>query len=351
MIVVIPSAREINLNYLSPLIDGGARFIIVDDSEGSIRINHPGFRVFNWADRKRIAGKYSEALPVKNGACRDLGFLIAWKESDENEIIIALDDDCEVYEANFMTEVVGHLEKRSRKVPLISGKHFNILDIYADIDKNLYPRGFPYSARLDYQYCTTYSELEAESSFNLGMWRGVFDVNAIDKLYGSSCSHDHAVLEHDSVLIPEGVLVSACSMNMQFRRELIPAVYQLPMHIEIMPGWNIDRYGDIWGGFILKTLMDIRRDAFTAGAPVIHHKKEGNYLRNIWQEHLCHLVNDEFICVLNDAKSQICRSDYSDMMSQLSEIMKSSSSKNSPILSKYLKHLTHSMDAWCQLLK
>ena len=32
MIVVIPSSREITLNNLSPLIDIGSRFIIVDDS-------------------------------------------------------------------------------------------------------------------------------------------------------------------------------------------------------------------------------------------------------------------------------------------------------------------------------
>ena len=48
MIGVIPSCRHIDLNNLSPLIDAGARFIVVDDTPGSIRIDHPSFTVLNW---------------------------------------------------------------------------------------------------------------------------------------------------------------------------------------------------------------------------------------------------------------------------------------------------------------
>lgn len=53
-----------------------------------------------------------------------------------------------------------------------------------------------------------------------------------------------------------------------------------------MPGWVVDRYGDIWGGFILKTLMDLRGEALAVGEPMIDHLKEGDFLRNIWQEHV-----------------------------------------------------------------
>ncbi len=101
-----------------------------------------------------------------------------------------------------------------------------------------------------------------------------------------------------SVVIEKGKLISVCSMNMQFRRELIPVVYQLPMHVEVMPNWVVDRYGDIWGGFILKTLMDLNGENMAVGEPMINHLKEGNYTRNIWQEHVCHLINDEFLQLL-----------------------------------------------------
>ena len=85
MIVVIPSNRSVDLSYLGPLIDSGARFVIIDDSEGTIAIDHPQFRVLNWNDRRRILGDLDRHLPRRNGVCRTIGFIIAWRESDPGE--------------------------------------------------------------------------------------------------------------------------------------------------------------------------------------------------------------------------------------------------------------------------
>src|ERR1700736_6271221 len=99
MIVVVPSARSIRLDYLTPLIEAGARFIVVDDSEGTIRINHPQFKEYNWSDRRRMLGSLDAAMPRRNGACRDFGFYVAWRESADDDIILAIDDDCMVEDA------------------------------------------------------------------------------------------------------------------------------------------------------------------------------------------------------------------------------------------------------------
>ena len=58
------------------------------------------------------------------------------------------------------------------------------------------------------------------------------------------------------------------------------------MNVPALPGWVVDRYGDIWGGFILKILMDRRGDALAVGGPMIRHLKDGDDQRNIWQEHV-----------------------------------------------------------------
>ena len=71
MIVIIPSNRAINLNYLTPLIDRGVRFIVVDDSEGSITVDHPQFEVYNWGDRKKMLGALDIGYPKRNGSSRD----------------------------------------------------------------------------------------------------------------------------------------------------------------------------------------------------------------------------------------------------------------------------------------
>ncbi|MCB9222892.1 MAG: hypothetical protein R2780_13495 [Crocinitomicaceae bacterium] len=351
MIVIIPTAREINLNYLSPLIDHGARFIIVDDSPGNISVNHPSFEVYNWNHQEKMLGQHQKAIPRKNGACRDFGFYIAWKESDKEEIIIALDDDCDVVNQDFASLVEASLEMAERPVATGTGLHLNALDLYEDIPKNVFPRGFPYSSRIDYKEAIFIDKIASKPSFNLGLWTSVFDINAIDKIKGPEWNHPNATLKHPGVVVPKDTFISVCSMNMHFRSELIPAVYQLPMHVEVFPGWPIDRYGDIWGGFILKLLMDIKGDTMTMGSPIIDHLKEGNYERNIWQEHTCHLVNDEFIDLLLLAKDNIQPSNYVDMMANLNEIFKANTDHSSKILARYLTHLTDCIDHWCIALK
>jgi hypothetical protein len=316
-----------------------------------VEVDHPQFQVYTWGDRRRMLGALDVAFPKRNGACRDFGFYIAWKESDDDEIIVALDDDCIVYHDDFAERAAQALSDRPRPVAITDGVHLNVLDLYADVPDNLFPRGFPYSARPGYQRCT-FPEAEAcPVTFSLGLWKGVFDINAIDKLQGPPWCHAEAELRYESVVIPENRLISVCSMNMLCRREVLPAVYQLPMHVEVLPGWVIDRYGDIWGGFILKTLMDLRGAAMAAGGPLIHHVKEGNYQRNIWQEHVCHLVNDEFLEILARAKDRIAPAGYVEMMGALNEEFHRATARCSPLLKPYFEHLTTALGAWVSALQ
>jgi hypothetical protein len=172
----------------------------------------------------------------------------------------------------------------------------------------------------------------------------------MDKINGPAFAFPDAELHYESVLVPAGSLVSVCSMNMHFRRSVIPAVYQLPMHVEVMPHWVIDRYGDIWGGFILKVLMDKRGERMAVGGPMIRHVKDGNVQRNTWQEHLCHLVNDEFIDVLLESAACFGPATYREMMAALTEEFARRAADASPILKPYLVHLTAALRAWVAVL-
>ena len=350
MIVVIPSNRTINLHYLDPLIEHGARFIIVDDSEGTIQIDHPQFEVYNWGDRKRMLGPLDVGFPKRNGASRDFGFYVAWRNSDPGEIVVALDDDCEVYDEGFYDQVHQVLSSDARPVVTCDGRHLNILDLYNGTPDGLFPRGFPYSARAHYGGVQVKTSGSRDVSFCLGLWRGVFDVNAIDKICGPEYRHPSASLSLPSVIVERDKLVSVCSMNMQFRRELIPAAYQFPMHVEVMPGWVVDRYGDIWGGLVLKTLMDLKGDAMAVGEPMINHLRAGEYTRNIWQEHVCHLVNDEFVALLLKVKSTISVGSYLEMIGEVNEGFKKYADRASPLLKPYLKHACTALDAWTKSL-
>jgi reversibly glycosylated polypeptide len=116
MLIVIPTARSISLENLRPLIEDGARFIVVDDSEGTVVVNHPQFQTYNWTDQKRMLGSDVIAIPRRNGACRDFGFYVAWRESGPDEIVIALDDDVLV-EHDFGRSVEAVLSSAPRPIP------------------------------------------------------------------------------------------------------------------------------------------------------------------------------------------------------------------------------------------
>ena len=351
MIVVIPSNRRIELSYLTPLIDSGVRFIVVDDSEGTISIDHPSFQVYNWGHRRKMLGPLDEHFPRRNGACRSFGFYRAWHDADPGEAIVALDDDCRVYHQDFAAQIERSLSAEARPVASAQGEHLNILDLYRDNDPGLFPRGFPYSVRVSYEGASIGAEQSQQVIFSLGLWKGIYDVNAVDKVDGRQYKFPDAELRHRSVLIAPGRLVSVCSMNMQFRREVMPATYQLPMHVKVLPSGVIDRYGDIWGGFILKTLTDIAGDGLAVGEPMIEHLKEGDYVRNIWQENLCHQVNDEFLELLAEARETVKPASYLDMMAAVGEVFRERGETASPILKAYIGHLAPAFDAWVTSLR
>jgi len=240
--------------------------------------------------------------------------------------------------------------ERARHVE-VSGRHLNILELYEEWDDSqVFPRGFSYSQRVGHRKSRVDGAASGPVAFNLGLWAGVFDVNAVDKIKGPRYCHESVSLIHEQVVVPRGVLVSACSMNMHFRRNVIPAAFQLPMHAEVMPGWVVDRYGDIWGGFILKSLMDLRGDRMAVGAPLIRHAKEGSYVTNIWQEHLGHLLNDEFILMVDAICADTPPGTYLEMMQAFTDRLPRHAENATPLLGAYLAHLEPSLRAWIAAL-
>ncbi len=350
MIIVIPSIRNVNLDYLHPLLNKGNRIIVVDDTdEERIEVNAKEVTVIHYSDKKRILGKLEACIPKKNGVCRDMGLLAAYHLAKDDETIVCLDDDCEVF-ADYQASAVNSLGERYLPLVKTSHRFYNPLDLY-EYNYVIFPRGYPYEERgrkKDYDYS---KKVKKNVVFNLGLWQGVFDVNAVDKLYLEKFSFDDVKLKHKQVIVQRGPLVSLCSMNMIMKRELIPAIYQIPMNEPIIPNWQIDRYGDIWGGYICKKLIDIKGDALSVGEPFIYHHKDSNLHKNIMQEHYSHIVNLQFCDLLDKACKKVKKADYLTMYDQLTKSLDSLRGEYPFALEAYLIPTIQKMKLWVKALK
>jgi hypothetical protein len=59
-------------------------------------------------------------------------------------------------------------------------------------------------------------------------------------------------------------------MNLAFRREVVPAFYQLPMDDN---EWDVGRFDDIWSGVFLKRAADVLGHDVLTGYPLCEHNK------------------------------------------------------------------------------
>ncbi|MAE72021.1 MAG: hypothetical protein CME06_16330 [Gemmatimonadetes bacterium] len=90
-------------------------------------------------------------------------------------------------------------------------------------------------------------------------------------------------------------------MNFGFTREIAPIVTQVPQNIEIMDRYSLWRFDDIWGGYILQSLIALKGDAITIGDPVVVHTKAGDLRREVSGEHYGHLVSPYFYDLVDRA--------------------------------------------------
>ena len=94
-------------------------------------------------------------------------------------------------------------------------------------------------------------------------------------------------------------------MNTAFVRELTPAYYFLPdLWVN---GWRLSRHDDIWGGYIVKRLMDRRGDLLTYGGPVVEHTKQTALNRVVVLEQWMHLMSMPFYELVDAAAAEVTR--------------------------------------------
>jgi hypothetical protein len=202
-------------------------------------------RHFSWKDIDIELGKMADIIPRKSASVRNFGFYKAYQEG--MDYILTLDDD--------VVPGDGDLIEEFEKV-FISGAplspYLNLFELLSEFqDSHLFPRGFPISDRKS-----------REVLVQTGVWNGSLDLDGMTQLLCSDPESRWKFMK-SVISVPIGAAVTLSSMNLAFKRQAVPMMYQLDM------GGNgcYNRWGDIWAGLVAKRICD------NLGYPVVVNTK------------------------------------------------------------------------------
>jgi len=225
-----------------------------------------------WYERAGIA-EYADVVPAASHAETSFGLLYLWAHP-QFEYGVFLDDDTRPHgEFDFFGTHLEHLGARKTVEHVSSDERWvNVLYQNAE-DHGLYPRGYPYSA-MD-ETVRTERRLTDEIVASQGLWTDVPDLDAVrilmdGDLRGQATTRTTAEDFTGNFAVAAGNYLTVCSMNLAFRREVVPAFYQFPMDDN---EWEIGRFDDIWSGLTLKKAADMLGKTVLTGYPLCVHEK------------------------------------------------------------------------------
>ncbi len=233
-----------------------------------------------WMDENGVS-EFTHLIPKRSHAETSFGLL--WMRSNmEFRYGIFIDDDTKPHHSfDYFGSHVQSLEFRGNIDELSSDRRWvNVLHRNFN-DHRLYPRGYPYS-------CTgerlTKERVKANNvMLSQGLWTNVPDLDAVRILIeGETDGQSKTRLDEKDYegqfSIARGNYTTMCSMNLSFRRDIIPCFYQLPMDDN---KWKVGRFDDIWSGVLAKKVCDFLGHSILNGPPLCIHNKEK---RNIFKD-------------------------------------------------------------------
>ena len=234
-------------------------------------------QVLNQQDRDKMLAemglsRYAELIPKRSRAEESFALLYIW--ANDYKYGFTIDDDTlPVKDFDFFGDHIKNLNYKGKITEYSSDKGFvNVL--HHSFEKHhLYPRGYP--------YCVTNEKISSKRveiekvGFSQGLWTNIPDLDAIRILQdGDLNGQARTRLSIDdygeNFTVAIGDYVTVCSMNLAFRRDVIPAFYQYKMGDN---PWKVDRFDDIWSGIVAKKFIDIFGYRIVNGKPLCQHNK------------------------------------------------------------------------------
>ncbi len=218
---------------------------------------------------------YAHVVPAASHAETSFGLLYMW-EHPRFEYGVFIDDDTLPHGTeNFFGRHMTNLAYEGPIESVSSDEQWVNVLYQRAAEHGLYPRGYPYSAMDETVETTTTTVERGDVVASQGLWTNGPDLDAVrilmdGDLAGQAQTRTTAEdIERDFVAAP-GNYLTVCSMNLAFRREVIPAFYQLPMDDN---EWAVGRFDDIWSGVFLKRACDLLGTQIYNGGPLCEHNK------------------------------------------------------------------------------
>ena len=242
------------------------------DEEGVDGAVFDGTAREQWYDEQGISD-YSHLVPEASHAQTSFGLLYLWAH-DRFEYGVFIDDDTLPHDD---TDFFGtHLRNLAFEgdIETVSSDEDWVNVLYHNEDEHgLYPRGYPYAA-MDEAIETETARVD-DVVASQGLWTNVPDLDAVrilmdGDLHGQAQTRTSAADFGEDFVAADGNYLTVCSMNLAFRREVVPAFYQLPMDDN---DWDVGRFDDIWSGLFLKRACDVLGKTIYNGGPLCEHNK------------------------------------------------------------------------------
>ncbi len=162
----------------------------------------------------------------------------------------------------------------------------------------VFPRGYPYARRAETPL-VSYSDETGRVRMNVGLWLDEPDLDAITWLATPVRAQRFTA---EACFLGQNTWSPINTQNTALHRDLIVSYYCVRMGYPL-GGIPIDRFGDIFSGYLSQACIRHLGDRIRVGTPIADHKRNAhNYLRDLAGEFGGIQVLEPFIEWLHDAR-------------------------------------------------
>ena len=252
-------------------------------------------------------------LPWNSVQRRNLAYIQAVMGGADR--VITIDDDNWTTEDDFIGghEVVG----TEGPLPVVASSKgwFNTSSLLVtEPRKPLYHRGFPTCLRQPEEELT-YSTQEGRVVVNAGFWLDVPDADAMCHVDSPVSVVGYREGFDGRVGIARGTNMVFNSQNTAFHRDLLPAMYLMPMGGRCGP-LEVSRYDDIWMSIFVKVIADHLGDLVVVGRPLVRQlRNDHDLIQDMLVEIPAQRITNRMVETLK--RVQLSGSDYASCYLEL----------------------------------